>query len=48
VKYRIRKAAELLGKSLSDPRNRFELSLAFEVLDVLRTLGVDALSERRD
>jgi DNA-binding PucR family transcriptional regulator len=48
VKYRIRKAAELLGKSLSDPRNRFELSLAFEVLDVLRTLGVDALSGRRD
>jgi sugar diacid utilization regulator len=48
VKYRIRKAAELLGMSLSDPRNRFELSLAFEVLDVLRTLGVDALSVQRD
>jgi sugar diacid utilization regulator/putative methionine-R-sulfoxide reductase with GAF domain len=43
VKYRIRKVAELLGVSLSDPRTRFELSLAFEVLDVLKMLGTDAL-----
>jgi DNA-binding PucR family transcriptional regulator len=48
VKYRIRKASELLGISLSDPRNRFELSLAFEVLDVLKMLGIDALGDSSD
>lgn len=45
VKYRMRQTAELLGRPLSDPRVRFELSLAFEVLDVLELLGVDAFEQ---
>jgi sugar diacid utilization regulator len=48
VKYRIRKVSELLGVSLSDPRTRFELSLAFEVLDVLKMLGIEALGDPCD
>lgn len=41
VKYRMRKAADLLDMTLSDPRTRFELTLAFHVLDVLSILGID-------
>lgn len=44
VKYRMQKATDLLGRSLSDPQVRFELMLAFEVLDVLKTLGIDPLT----
>jgi sugar diacid utilization regulator/putative methionine-R-sulfoxide reductase with GAF domain len=43
VKYRMRKAAELLGRSLSEPQTRFELTLAFRLHDVLGTLGLDPL-----
>ena len=42
VKYRMRKASELLDMPLSDARARFELTLAFDVLDVLAMLGIDA------
>ena len=45
VKYRMQKASDLLGRSLSDPHVRFELRLAFEVLDVLGTLGIDPLGD---
>ena len=45
VKYRMGKAAELLGRPLSEPQTRFELRLAFAVLDVLRTLGLDPLAD---
>jgi sugar diacid utilization regulator len=45
VKYRMRKAAELLGRSLSEPLTRFELTLAFRLHDVLGTLGLDPLRE---
>ena len=45
VKYRMQKASDLLGRSLSDPHVRFELRLAFEVLDVLSTLGIDPLGD---
>ena len=44
VKYRMRKAADLLGVTLSHPRVRFELTLAFEMLDVLSMLDVDAFA----
>ena len=44
VKYRMRKAADLLGVTLSHPRVRFELTLAFEMLDVLLMLDVDAFA----
>jgi DNA-binding PucR family transcriptional regulator len=43
VKYRMDKAAELLGRPLTEPQTRFEIRLAFAVLDVLRTLGIDPL-----
>ncbi|MBS1678306.1 MAG: GAF domain-containing protein [Actinobacteria bacterium] len=45
VKYRMQKARDLLGRSISEPRVRFQLMLAFEVLDVLRTLGIDPLRD---
>jgi sugar diacid utilization regulator/putative methionine-R-sulfoxide reductase with GAF domain len=45
VKYRMRKAAGLLDRPLSDPQTRFELTLAFRLLDVLGTLGVDPLRD---
>jgi hypothetical protein len=38
----MRKASELLDMPLSDARVRFELTLAFDVLDVLAMLGIDA------
>jgi DNA-binding PucR family transcriptional regulator len=45
VKYRMGKAAELLGRPLTEPQTRFEIRLAFAVLDVLKTLGVDPLHD---
>jgi sugar diacid utilization regulator/putative methionine-R-sulfoxide reductase with GAF domain len=45
VKYRMRKAADLLGRPLADPQTRFELTLAFRLLDVLGTLGLDPLRD---
>jgi DNA-binding PucR family transcriptional regulator len=44
VKYRMQRAAELLGRELSDPRVRFELQLAFQVRETLMTLGIDPLA----
>jgi sugar diacid utilization regulator/putative methionine-R-sulfoxide reductase with GAF domain len=43
VKYRMRKASEFLDRSLSDPQTRFELTLAYRLLDLLATLGLDPL-----
>ncbi len=45
VKYRMGKAAELLGRPLTEPQTRFEMRLAFAVLDVLKTLGIDPLAD---
>lgn len=45
VKYRMQRAADLLGRELSDPRTRFELQLAFQVRETLMTLGIDPLAE---
>lgn len=45
VKYRMRKAAGLLDRPLSDPQTRFELTLAFRMLEVLATLGFDPLRD---
>lgn len=45
VKYRMRKAADLLGRPLADPQTRFELTLAFRLTDVLGTLGIDPLRD---
>jgi GAF domain-containing protein len=45
VKYRMRKASGLLDRSLSDAQTRFELTLAFRMLDVLDTLGFDPLGD---
>jgi DNA-binding PucR family transcriptional regulator len=39
------KAAELLDRPLSDPDTRFEVRLAFAVLDVLGTLGVEPFAD---
>jgi DNA-binding PucR family transcriptional regulator len=44
VKYRVGRTAALLDCSLSNPRVRFELSLGFEVLDVLSRIGIDAFA----
>jgi sugar diacid utilization regulator len=43
LKYRIARAAEVLGVAPHDPQTRYELRLAFSVLDVLRSLDVDPL-----
>jgi len=40
VKYRLNRAAELLGRPLNEPATRFELSLAFAVADVLEAMKV--------
>jgi DNA-binding PucR family transcriptional regulator len=39
LKYRLSRIAELVGRPITDPRVRFELSLAYEVLDVLDVIG---------
>jgi GAF domain-containing protein len=39
LKYRLAKIAEILERPLTDPSARFELSLAFEVLDILQMVG---------
>lgn len=41
LKYRLTRIAEVLDRPLSDPKTRFELSLAFAVRDVLATMGVE-------
>jgi sugar diacid utilization regulator len=45
LKYRIARAAEVLGASPHDPQTRYELRLAFSVLDVLRSLDVHPLDD---
>lgn len=44
VKYRITKAAEVLDRDMAAPTTRFELSLAFAVLDVLDAIGISAFA----
>jgi DNA-binding PucR family transcriptional regulator len=39
LKYRLSRIAAILERSLTDPATRFELSLAFEVLDILQMVG---------
>jgi DNA-binding PucR family transcriptional regulator len=39
LKYRLSRIAAILERSLTDPTTRFELSLAFEVLDILEMVG---------
>lgn len=48
VKYRLERVAELLDCSLSDPQVKFRLQLAFEVRDILKTLGIDPLDGLSD
>jgi DNA-binding PucR family transcriptional regulator len=40
LKYRLARISEVLGRSLTEPGTRFELSLAFAVRELLATLGV--------
>ncbi len=40
LKYRLGRISEILDRSLADPRARFELSLAFEVAEVLELIGL--------
>ena len=39
LKYRLGRISAILARQLTDPRDRFELGLAFEVLDVLEVIG---------
>lgn len=51
LKYRLKKIRELLGDDLSDPETRFQLRLAFKLMDLLEALGVDpppAAAERSE
>lgn len=43
LKYRLSCIGDVLGTSLSDPQARFRLTLAFEVRDILKSLGPDPL-----
>lgn len=46
LKYRVGRINELLDAPLSDPETRFDLRLAFRILDLLEALGIDV--ERAD
>jgi sugar diacid utilization regulator len=52
LKYRLGRINELLEAPLSDPDTRFDLRLAFRILDLLEALGIDVddgrSSSRRD
>lgn len=39
LKYRLKRIASILERQLTDARDRFELGLAYEVLDVLEVIG---------
>ncbi len=41
LKYRLSRAVEILGTPLSDPELRFNLHLAFRLLDLLRAMNTD-------
>jgi GAF domain-containing protein/sugar diacid utilization regulator len=45
LKYRLRKLHDLLGRSPSDPDLRFQLRLAFGLLDVIEGMGHDKASD---
>jgi DNA-binding PucR family transcriptional regulator len=45
LKYRLAQIAKILGRRLTDPRDRFELSLGYEVLDVLEVIGAVPFTE---
>jgi DNA-binding PucR family transcriptional regulator len=45
LKYRLRKLHDLLGRSPSDPDLRFQLRLAFGLLDVIERMSDDDASE---
>lgn len=44
LKYRLSRITVILGRPLTDPETRFQLSLAFELLAVLRLMGVEPFS----
>jgi DNA-binding PucR family transcriptional regulator len=44
LKYRLARIAEITGLRLAEPRTRFELTLAFQLRDVLARLGKDPLA----
>ena len=44
LKYRLSRAMEILGAPLSDPELRFNLHLAFRLLDLLRAMDIDVFS----
>lgn len=52
LKYRLKKIRELLGDDLSDAEVRFQLRLAFKLMDLLEALGVEkpcsGTGERKD
>jgi len=43
LKYRLGRIGEITGSSITDPRSRFQLTLAFELRDMLARLGQDPL-----
>jgi len=45
LKYRLGRIEQALGRSLRDDEQRFELRLAFTLLDLLAALGLDPLGE---
>ena len=48
LKYRLSRIEQITGRSLGDPAARFELRLAFSVLDLLLQMGIDPLGPRDD
>jgi DNA-binding PucR family transcriptional regulator/putative methionine-R-sulfoxide reductase with GAF domain len=47
LKYRLSRIAAILGRSLTDPTDRFELRLALEVLGVLEAVGAAPFADAR-
>ncbi len=43
LKYRLARIGEITGHSITEPRSRFQLTLAFELRDMLAQLGQDPL-----
>ncbi|UGS34375.1 helix-turn-helix domain-containing protein [Capillimicrobium parvum] len=43
LRYRLQRAAQVIGRDPSDPDVKFELRIAFGLLDLFRSLGIDLL-----
>jgi DNA-binding PucR family transcriptional regulator len=47
LRYRLKRLAEILGRDPGDPDAKFQLRMAFDLVELFRGLGIELLPSRR-